>query len=340
MVLADLLREWLDGAADPSPSSIQQAFQALLLKDQNPVEIAALLTYLRCRGEAPPYLVAAAAALRSAMIDLPVRYPLIMDTCGTGGDGQGHFNVSTATALLLAAMGIPVVKHGNRSFSSRTGSADVLQALGVPIDLPPERALACLEQTGFTFCFAPLYHPAMKRVAEVRRQLRFRTLFNLIGPLTNPARPTHQLIGVSGPDVAQKIADALACLGTQKAFVVWGTDGTDEVSVTQPTQVWIVEDNRVAQTTWSVSDFGLPPEAMEACRAACPESSALMIERLLNEPEAPGRQLVLANGSAGLLLCGKVKSLREGVELAQTALQEGAAANLLKRLRALPLTHP
>ncbi len=333
MALAPILRRWFEHDAEPTDTDIKLAFDTFLNHEADPVVQAAFLTYLRCRGETVTFLTCAAEILREHMIPLHAALPLVLDTCGTGGDGKGYFNVSTAAALLIAATGTPVAKHGNRSFSSASGSADVLNALHIPIDLPPERASECLRSSGFVFCFAPHYHPAMKRVADVRKQLGFRTLFNLIGPLTNPAKPSHQLIGCPHPRLAALLAQTICQLGTQRTIIVSGSDGSDEVSLEGMTHVWTIERNQLHQSAWHASDFGLPSEPLEACRITDAASSAKVIEQIFHDPTAPGAQLVLINASAGLLAAGRVESLLEGLTLAKNALASGAALQLLHNLR-------
>jgi anthranilate phosphoribosyltransferase len=260
----------------------------------------------------------------------PLPRPLL-DTCGTGGDGAGTLNISTATALLVAACGVPVAKHGNRSASGRTGSAEVLAELGVAIEASPQVLWRCLVELGITFLFAPAFHPALRFAAPVRQRLPFRTLFNLVGPLVSPARPEFQLLGVAGGAQAELMAEVLNRLGIHRAAVVTGRDGLDEVTLDGPTDVhWIEAGSRTKQT-WTPEDFGLPRVPASALGASSPAASAAMIRALLAGTTGPVRHLVLANSAAALHVAGRASSLAEGVALASRALDTGAAADLLER---------
>jgi anthranilate phosphoribosyltransferase len=295
-------------------------------------EIAAFLTALRVKGETADEIAGAVTALRAHMVPLDTGGRDVLDTCGTGGDGRNTFNISTAAALVAAACGVPVVKHGNRGVSSASGSADVLAALGVKIDAGPDACRRCLAEAGIAFCFAPCFHPAMRHVAEVRKRLRFRTVFNLIGPLANPAGARSQLIGVGRPELLDRLADCLAQLGPTSAYLVHGSDGLDEVTLAGPTAVRRVADGRVEQLTWTPADFGLPVCAGADLHAADARHSAERIRSVLAGSAGPARDIVLANAAAALLAAGRAGSLREGVERAARAVAEGRAAHALERL--------
>ncbi|HEY8504765.1 MAG TPA: anthranilate phosphoribosyltransferase, partial [Gemmataceae bacterium] len=249
---------------DLAPEQMRLAVGELIAGRFAEWEAAAFLTALRVKGETGAEIAAAAAVLRERMVRLEAGGREVLDTCGTGGDGSGTFNVSTAAALVAAGAGVPVVKHGNRSVSGRSGSADVLRELGVPVEAGPEWAARCLERTGFAFCFAPHFHPAMANVAALRRKLGVRTLFNLLGPLANPAGARYQLIGVGREELLPRLAEALARLGTRRAFLVYGRDGTDEVSLSAPNRVIEVSEGRLSETEWTARDFGLEPCGREA----------------------------------------------------------------------------
>ena len=256
----------------------------------------------------------------------------VLDTCGTGGDATGTFNISTATAFVVAAAGVPVVKHGNRKVSSASGSADVLTVLGVPQAGDPETARRCLQQCGLVFCLAPSFHPALKHLAPLRRRLGVATIFNLLGPLANPAGAVYQLLGVGGHKLLDPIAGALAKLETRHALVVCGRDGLDEVSLSAPTMVREVRGQRVTASEWMPADFGLEPCTLEELCADGPEASAAIIRAVLaNQGGAAGR-IVLANAAAALLAAERVTTLIEGVNLASEAVSSGHAANVLKSL--------
>jgi anthranilate phosphoribosyltransferase len=268
------------------------------------------------------------------MIDCRVRP--VLDTCGTGGDNSGTFNISTATALVVAAVGVPVVKHGNRSVSSRSGSADVLAALGVPVEAGPAWAQQTLEASGIAFCFAPHFHPALAKVAALRRKLGIRTIFNLLGPLLNPGRAEHQLLGVGRAELLDPMAGALGRLGTGDALLVCGRDGLDEVSLSGPTFVRRVRTDRIESFEWTPADFGLTAVAADELRADGPEASADIIRSVLDGADGPARRVVLANAAAALLVSGRTESLPAGVTLAARAIDSGSARRVLDALTRPP----
>ncbi len=302
------------------------------------VELAALLVALRMKGETSIEFAASAAVLREHMVPLCTGRSDLLDTCGTGGDGLGTFNISTATALVVAGTGSAVVKHGNRAMSSQSGSADVLAALGVNLASDPQTTRLCLKQANMAFCLAPNYHPALKHVAEVRRRLGVRTLFNGLGPLANPAGAGYQLIGVGWLDWLDQLAGAVVRLDIRHALLVHGRDGLDEVSLTGPTLVREVRDGRVWEQEWTPADFGLEPCRTEELKAAGPEDSARIIRDVLaGKPGAPLRT-VLANAAAALLAADRVENLLEGVSQARKSVESGAAGRVLDRLVACSQT--
>jgi len=295
-------------------------------------EVAAFLIALRMKGETAAELAAAASVLREHMVRWDPGRPLVLDTCGTGGDGTGTFNISTAAAFVIAGAGVPVVKHGNRSVSSRSGSADVLLALGVNVEGDAGDARRCLDRTGLAFCFAPHFHPALRHVAALRRRLRVTTLFNCLGPLANPAGATHQLLGVGRPELLDLMAGALSRLGTRRALVVCGRDGLDEVSLSAPTLVREVHGQEISAGEWTARDFGLEPCSLSDLRADGPEQSAAMLRAVLEGKESPATRVVLANAAAGLLAAEQVQTPAEGVGLAAAALAGGKARAVLELL--------
>jgi anthranilate phosphoribosyltransferase len=296
-------------------------------------DIGELLLALREKGEAVSELVGAALALRRHKTTIKSSQEILLDTCGTGGDGSGTFNISTAAAIVIAAAGIPVAKHGNRAITSRTGSADVLSELQVKIDAPRELVERCLSELGICFCFAPQLHPAMRHVAEVRRQLGVRTLFNLLGPLCNPADATHQLLGTGDRSLQRKLAAALQHLGIRRGAVVCGSDGMDEVTLTGVTHVLLVNSQEIKELTWVPKTFGLEPVVKDELAVAGPKESARMIRDVLDGKNQDGaRRIVLANAAAGLWLAEQETDMQNAVQHAANAIDSGRSARLLDRL--------
>ncbi len=259
----------------------------------------------------------------------------MLDTCGTGGDGTGTFNISTATAFVAAAAGVPVVKHGNRAVSSRSGSTDVLAVLGVRMESDAGHARRCLHEAGLAFCFAPHFQPALAHVAGLRRRLGVPTLFNCLGPLANPAGAAHQLLGVGRPELLDVMAGGLAQLDTIHALVVCGSDGLDEVTLAGPTQVRQVRNAEIAAFEWTPTDFGLPLCSLDGLGAQDAGESARIIEQVLCADDTPATCVVLANAAAALIAAGRAAGPREGVAIARTALHSGGALHVLEKLRKL-----
>ncbi len=314
-------------------AEVHAAVSAIMAGDASEAAIAAFLTALRMKGESAEEVAGAVEAVRErshGWEDAGLPSPLL-DTCGTGGDGANTVNVSTATAIVVASCGVPVAKHGNRSASGNSGSAEVLAELGIAIEAEPPALRRCLAELGLTFLFAPRFHPALRFAAPVRRQLPFRTLFNLLGPLVNPARPELQLVGVAGERQADLMAGALVRLGARRAAVVTGSDGLDEVTLNGPTRVLWVERGTVTPLAWSPDDFGLPRVPASALRVSGPAESASRLRELLEGRTGPVRDVVLANSAAALLVANRVHTLHEGVERAAEALDSGAAGRLLAR---------
>jgi anthranilate phosphoribosyltransferase len=322
---------------DLSRSEARDLFDRLFDGGFGEPEAAALLVALRMKGETRIELAAAASSLRERMIPFPVSGSDVLDTCGTGGDGTGTFNISTAVAFVAAAAGVRVVKHGNRAASGRSGSADVLRELGLPAEAGPQWSARCLREAGLAFCFAPHFHPAMTRLADLRRRLGVRTILNSLGPLANPAGAVYQLVGVGRPDLIDPFAGALSDLGTRHALVVCGTHGFDEVSLSGPTLVREIRAGSVVAQEWTPAEFGL-----ESCRLAelqvgdVAGSAAVIRDVLADVPGAP-RRMVLANAAAALLAAEHASSLRDGVAIADKAIRSGQARGVLERLLAVPV---
>jgi anthranilate phosphoribosyltransferase len=319
---------------DLSPQQMRSMTLDLISNQCGAAEAAALLVALRAKGETAAELAAAALVLREHMVPFDTGRSDVLDTCGTGGDGAGTFNISTATALVAAAAGVPVVKHGNRAVSSRSGSADVLAALGVLAQEDMAWARRCLEGAGLAFCFAPHFHPALADLGPLRRRLKIRTVFNCLGPLANPARAAFQLLGVGHGDLLDPMAGALAQLGVRHAFVVCGQDGLDEVTLAAPTLVREVRQAKVAALEWRPDDFGLHPCKLTDLRVTNAEESAAVIVAVLQGGEGSATDMVVANTAAALLAADHVSSLRQGVDCAAEALTSGRAWHVLQRLKA------
>jgi anthranilate phosphoribosyltransferase len=325
-----------------SRAEARAVMEKLLSGSVADAEIVAFLAALRDKGEQAEELVGFAEVMRAhaseglqkAGVDVEAlrsEEPLL-DTCGTGGDGHGTFNVSTAAALVAAGGGIRVAKHGNRSISSRCGSADVLEALGVAIDLPRARIPACLEEVGMVFLFAPSLHAAMKHVMAARRTLKTKSVFNLLGPLTNPLRASVQLAGVYDASRTEMMAQALATVGTERAFVVTGSDGIDEVTLSGPTRFSWNESGAVRTRDVTPEEFGLAQASLEELRGGDVETNARLLRSVLGGERGPHRNLVLANAAAGFVVAGKAQDFIEGVARAAEVIDSGGALNTLKKL--------
>ncbi len=294
--------------------------------------LAGLLVALAMKGERPVELVGLARTMREHAVAVPRRPGTVFDTCGTGGDRAGTFNISSAAALVVAACGVRVAKHGNRSVSSRCGSADVFEALGVHVSASPEVVARCLDEAGIAFFFAPVFHPSMRHAAATRKELGLRTAFNLLGPLTNPAGATRQVVGVPAAELTEVMAHTLRLLGSERAWVVHGADGVDEVSTAGHTKVTECVGGHVHTFYIHPTSFGLPcsrPGDLDGGDAA---TNARLIRDLLDGRKGPARDVVLLNAGVGLLVAGQVSSVRAGITLAAEAIDGGAARLTLDRL--------
>ena len=333
LAFADALRRIL-GREDLTRAETEALFGELMDGAFDAAQKAALLVGLAMKGESPAEIAGAAAAMRRRVVAIPHRRADAIDTCGTGGDGRGTFNVSTAAALVAAAGGAAVAKHGNRSVSSRSGSADVLGALGVALEVAPEVAGRALDEIGIAFLFAPALHPAMREVMPVRRALGVRTVFNLLGPLTNPAGARRQVLGVYARERVEPLARVLLELGAEHALVVHGADGLDEITTTGPTLVAEVRDGGVTTFELRPEDLGVERTPLEALSGGTPEENARRMEALLAGDGEPALAAVTAlNAGAGLYVAGRAPSLRAGVDAARDLLAAGAGARKLAELR-------
>ncbi len=311
----------------------QAAMAQIMSGEATPAQIGAFLVALRMRGETVKQIEGFARAMRENCVKIRTRHADVVDTCGTGGDALDTFNISTAAALVAAAAGVPIAKHGNRSVSSQCGSADVLVELGVRIDLEPAQVEVCLDELGIGFLFAPSLHPAMKHAIGPRRELGLRTVFNVLGPLTNPAGAARQLLGVFDPELTEVLAETLGRLGSTHVLVVHGLDGLDEFSTLGPTRVSELRDSKVETYITEPEDFGLPRARPEDLEGGDPEQSAAMLLTAISGKEGPRRDIVLLNAGAAIYLGGKCDDFAEGIELAARTIDTGAATEKLDALR-------
>lgn len=295
-------------------------------------QIAAYLMGLRMKGETVEEITGAVRAMRNMAQRILVNDPMVVDTCGTGGDGANTFNISTATAFVVAGGGLTVAKHGNRSVSSQSGSADVLAALGVNLDLPPDRVADCINEVGIGFLFAPLYHGAMKHCARPRADMGIRTLMNILGPLSNPASATIQVLGVYDRALTEKLAQVLVRLGTQHCFVLHGQDGLDEITLTDRTHISEGKAGRVTSYDIDPHDFGLSRANSRDLLGGTPKDNASLIRDIFQGHKGPKRNIVLMNAAPALVACGKAKTLREGFKEADQIVESGAAYEKLEKL--------
>lgn len=318
-----------------SATEAAEAFGIVMRGEGSAAQMAALLMGLRVRGERASEVAGAARALREAMTRMETEHPdQLVDTCGTGGGSVTTFNISTAAAILAAGAGVRVAKHGNRSFTSKSGSADVLEALGVPIDLPVSRMKEVLDEAGIVFMFAPTMHPAMRHVGPVRREMGIQTVMNLIGPLANPAMAGRQVIGVADPARLDLIAGALLELGTVHSLVVHGAPGMDEISPLGSTTILEIKSGKIERSTLELEDVGLAPANPSELMGGEPAENAQLVERVLVGKGSPGAEAaVVLNAGAALYVAGKAKGLAAGVTLAREALKSGAGWDALGRLR-------
>ena len=308
------------------------AMEAIMEGRAQPAQIAGLLIGLSMKGERPAEIVGFAQTMRDRSTRLSRSHAPVFDTCGTGGDRAHTFNVSTVAALVLAACGVRVAKHGNRSVSSTCGSADLFEALGVRVTAEPEVVERCLDEAGIAFFFAPTFHPSMRHAGPTRRDLGVRTAFNLLGPLTNPAGASRQLVGVPRPELTELVARSLALLGSERAWVVHGADGLDEISTTGYTKVSECRGGAVNTFYVHPADFGLPKASPEQLRGGNAAANANIAREILAGAKGAARDIVLLNAGASLLIAGRVPSIADGVLHAAAAIDSGAAARVLESL--------
>jgi len=296
-------------------------------------QIASFLTALRMKGETIEEITGAAEVMRKFVTKISVRKRLILDTCGTGGDGFGTFNISTISAFVVCGAGVTVAKHGNRSVTSKCGSADLLEALGVNLNIPKEKIEECIERIGIGFLFAPNLHPAMKYATPVRKEIGIRTVFNLLGPLANPAFASHQLLGVYDKRLLEIFICVLKNLGLKRAMVIWGGDGLDEITTTTETEIFELKDGKIKNYRISPRNFGIKRAKMRDLVGGDTHTNVKICLDILKGELGPKRDIVLLNSGAALYVAGKAKSIKEGIELAKESIDKGKAFKKLEELR-------
>ena len=330
-----MIKEAIEVLVSGQSLTFEQAagvMEEIMSGQATPAQFAALVTALRIKGETVDEIAGLASVMRAKAIRV-MATPPVVDTCGTGGDNSATFNISTAVAFVTAGAGLKVAKHGNRAMSSHCGSADVLEALGVKIDLGAEAVAECLERVGIGFMFAPVFHPAMKYAAAPRRQIGIRTVFNILGPLTNPARAESQVIGVPSQELGSKIASVLHRLGTKHSLVVHGIDGMDEISISGKSLIWEVNQYGTS-SPYQVSpqDFGFKEASLAEIKGGTPEENAEMLRRILGGDRGPRRDVVVMNTAAALVAGDRAPDLREGAGIAEEVIDSGQALEKLDRL--------
>jgi anthranilate phosphoribosyltransferase len=330
-VIQAALVDVLEGR-DLSREQAREVMNEVMNGEATPAQIGGFLIGLRAKGETADEIAGCAEAMREHVLPVHPQRDDLVDTAGTGGDGAHTLNISTAAAIVAAAAGAGVAKHGNRAVSSASGSADVLEALGFTLEQPPERIARSIDELGFGFMFAPSHHPAMRHAAPVRRELATRTVFNVLGPLTNPAGARAQVIGVYAPGLVRTVADVLAQLGARRAFVVHGAHGIDELSPAGPNLVCEVANGDVHEREIDPLDLGVPRCDPESLRGGTPDDNARAIRAVLEGADGGARDAILLNAAGAIAAAGRAEDLREGLELARTAVDSGAAAGRLDEL--------
>jgi len=329
-----MIRESINTVVSGQSLTMEEAssvMREIMQGEATPAQLGAFLTALALKGETTQEIAGMARVMREMALRVDVDGELV-DTVGTGGDGKNTFNISTATAFIAAGAGLKVAKHGNRAASGSCGSADVLEALGVQIELSPEAVARCINEVGVGFMFAPAFHPAMRHAGPVRREIGIRTVFNILGPLTNPAGAQTQLLGVAFPELGGIMAEVLGLLGSHHAMIVHGAGGLDEISLSGDTSVWEVRGGQVEEWTLRVEDTGLPKTPIEAIRGGSKEENAATMRRLFQGEQGPVRNMVLLN-SAGVLMVGdKTETIRHGVEMSAGIIDSGAALAKLDQM--------
>ena len=324
--------EKLIRGADLTQEEAAQVMEEIMTGEATPAQFGAFVIGLRLKGETVDEMTGLAAVMRDKSLKVDFEGPSV-DTCGTGGDDLGTFNISTTAAFVVAGAGIVVAKHGNRAMTSKSGSADVLEKQGIKIDLGPEGVKRCMEEAGIGFMFAPRFHPAMKFAAQPRREIGVRTVFNILGPLTNPAGAEAQVLGVPTDSVGEKMVQVLQRLGSKRAIVVHAEDGLDEISLNSNTSIWDLKDRSIKHYTIGPDDLGLAPASLQSLAGGSVEDNADTMTEVLKGASGPRRDVVVANAAGGIVAGGKAADLREGVQVAQKSIDSGRALEKLELLR-------
>jgi len=332
-----MIREAIDKVVQKinlTQTEMTQVVEEIMTGNATPIQIGAFITALRMKGETVDEITAAAKVMRAKAASIPLEKGVdVVDTCGTGGDVSHTFNISTATAFVLAGCGVKVAKHGNRSVSSKCGSADVLEELGVKIDLSPDRVKACIEKIGIGFMFAPIFHSAMKHAVAPRKEIGIRTIFNILGPLSNPASATHQVLGTFKPELTEPMAGVLSNLGVKAAMIVHSEDGLDEISISGKTKITELKNKAIKSYTVEPKDFGLKVQDISKVKGGTKSENAKITSGLLEGQKGPARDIVLMNASAALVVLGKAKDFKDGVKLAEDSIDSKKALKKLELLK-------
>ena len=338
-MLKEVLNQVISGE-NLSRQAAKESMQTIMAGEASDAQIGSLLTALRIKGETSEEIAGFAETMRSHTVKVSCRQSGLLDTCGTGGDRKGTFNISTAVAFVVAGAGVAVAKHGNHGVSSSCGSADVLKALGIRIDLPAQNVADGIDQVRIGFLYAPTFHPAMKYAGKPRRELGFRTVFNVLGPLTNPLAAECQLMGVYERSLTDKLANVLLQLNTRRAMVVHGLDGLDEISTSAPTQVSELVDGQINSYVIEPGEYGIPTADHSAISGGSPAKNAEIINNIMQGERGAKRDLVLLNAAAALVVAGKAENIQEGLKLAAESIDSGAALGKLDHLRELSRQQP
>ncbi len=333
-MIQEIIRLLIDGQ-DLNTQQAYDVMNTIMAGQATPAQIAAFLVAEKLKGETCPEVAGFARAMREKATPVTTHHANAIDMCGTGGDGRGTFNISTVASLVAAAGGAVVAKHGNRSVSSRCGSADLLEELGVKIDLNAQQVSRCLDEIGVAFLFAPMLHPAMKHAVAPRREIGVRTVFNLLGPLTNPAGVQHQVLGVYSAAAARFVAEVLKELGAQHVLIVHSEDGLDEVSVCQPTNMIELKDGVISERSISPQDFGLRARTDNGVTGGTPAENAAIVKTVLRGEKGAARDIVVCNAACGFLVAGLASDFKEGAQMAMAAIDSGAAAQKFEALKKL-----